>query len=249
MFFGGNYFYYLTIGLQAICVIHCLKKGTQNKWIWLIVFLPVIGSLAYIFMEMFSGNELKNVQSGIGSVINPGGRVKKLEEQLRFSDTFNNRVMLADAYLQTGNTNRAIELYESSLTGAFTENEHVLTQLILAYAEVQRYNDILKIYKKVHNLPQFARSKAHMLYAIALEKTGNSQQAEKEFIFMKGRYAYFEQRYEYGMFLQRAGRTDEARNLFKEMLDEAPHLSARERKYNYQWFSKVREELRKMQAA
>lgn len=102
MFFYNQYFYIITLGLQAICVFHCIRRGTQQKWIWLIVFLPIIGSVAYIFTEMFSGNEVQNLQSGIGAVFNPGGRIKKLEDNLRFSDTFNNRVMLADAYLSKG---------------------------------------------------------------------------------------------------------------------------------------------------
>jgi len=133
MFFTNNYFYLITIGLQAICVIHCLRKGRTTNWIWLIVFLPVIGSLIYIFTEIFTSRDIQNVQSGIGSVFNPGASLRRLEENLRFTDTFANRVALADAYLSTGNTDRAIELYESSLTGNFEENEHVLSQLIIAY--------------------------------------------------------------------------------------------------------------------
>src|SRR5687768_11754186 len=134
MFFDNNYFYYVTIGLQAICVLHCLKRGNTQKWIWLIVFLPVIGCLIYFFSEIVTGNRIQQVSSGVGSVLNPGGSVRKLEEQLRFADTFHNRVALADAYLANGRTKDAIALYEQSLTGVFTENEHLLKQLIIAYS-------------------------------------------------------------------------------------------------------------------
>lgn len=41
--FLPGYFYYVTLALQAICVIHCLRKGNQQKWIYIIVFLPLIG--------------------------------------------------------------------------------------------------------------------------------------------------------------------------------------------------------------
>src|SRR5438045_1062417 len=114
MFFTNNYFYLVTVGLQAICVIHCIRRGRQNNLIWLIVFLPIVGSLIYIFSEIFTGRDMQQVQSGLGAVLNPGGSVRKLEENLRFSDTFANRVALADAYLSINNTDRAIELYESS---------------------------------------------------------------------------------------------------------------------------------------
>src|SRR5829696_7536428 len=97
--FAANYFYYITFGLQAICAIHCLRRGTQNKWIWIIIFLPLIGCIIYIFTEMFTGREMQEVQSGLGSLFNPSGRISRLEENLRFADTFQNRVILADAYL------------------------------------------------------------------------------------------------------------------------------------------------------
>jgi hypothetical protein len=179
-------------------------------------------------------------------VFNPGGSVRKLEENLRFSDTFANRVALADAYLNTGNTDRAIELYESSLTGNFTENEYVLSQLIIAYYQKKRYNDILPIGKKIYNLPQFARSRSHILYAAALGYTGNYDMAEKEFKTMKGRYANYEARYYYALFLAETDRVTDARRLFSEMLGELSHLSSRERRYNRNWFRLAKDQLSKL---
>ena len=244
--FFSNNFYYITVALQLICVIHCIRKGTQTRWIWLIVFLPLVGSIAYIVTEMFSGREIRQVQSGIGSLINPAGSIRKLEENLRFSDTFNNRMALADAYLATGQIDKAVELYESCYSGAFTENEELLKQLIIAYSIQQRYKDVLPMAEKLYKTPQFARSRAHLLYAIALEHTGNVTQAEKEFKLMNVRYSHFEPRYQYGLFLQRARRHEEARDVFAGMVDESAHLSGRERSSNRIWFAKAREELKQL---
>lgn len=248
MFFYNNYFYYITVALQVICVLHCLKKGNQNKWIWIIIFLPVVGCLIYFFSEIATGRQINQVSSGLGSMLNPTGSIRKLEQQLRFTDTFHNRVALADAYLAHGRTEDAIALYEQSLTGVFTENEHVLKQLIIAYANVKRYKDIIPLAQKIYRSPQFARSQAHMLYAIALENTGHAEAAEKEFRSMNGRFSNFEPRYQYGLFLRRARRDDEAKQVFGDMLNEAGHLSSRERRYNQVWFNQAREELKKMSA-
>jgi hypothetical protein len=246
MFFFNNYFYLITIGLQAICVIHCVRRGKQNNWIWLIVFLPLIGCLVYIFTEIFSGRDIQKVQSGVSSVFNPGGSVRRLEDNLRFSDTFANRVALADAYLATGHTDRAIEFYESSLAGNFTENEHVLSQLIIAYYQGKRYDDIIPIARKIYTAPQFARSRSHILYAAALGYTGNYEQAEKEFKTMKARFANYEARYYYAILLAGTDRAPEARQLFFEMLDEVTHLSSYERRYNRDWFRLAKNELNKL---
>ena len=248
MFFANGYFYFFIIVLQAVCVIHCIRKGKQNNWIWIIVFLPIVGCLAYIFTEVFTGREMQNVQSGLGTIFNPGGKLKKLENNLRFSDTFNNRVALADACLEANQTNRAIELYESGLTGNFTENEYVLSKLVIAYFQAKRYDDILPVVRKIYKLPQFARSRAHILYATALGYTGNLELAEKEFKTMKTKFSNYEARYRYGRFLAGNGRNEEARNLFHEMVNESPHLSSRERRYNSSWISQAKDELRKLPA-
>ncbi|WP_295667041.1 tetratricopeptide repeat protein [uncultured Mucilaginibacter sp.] len=243
-------YYYIIIGLQIFCGIHSYRRGTLNRWIFLIAFLPLIGSLYYLFSEVLSNKSsfraINKPAIDIGATINPGGRIKKLEEELQFTNTFANKVKLADAYLAAGQTDKAIDLYRSSLTGAFDENEHVMAQLIIAYYAQQRYEEVIPLAKKLYKLPQFARSKAHLLYAQSLENLGKIDEAEAEFKAMKGRYSYFEQRYEYGLFLMRQERDDDARQIFTDILAEEPHLGSVEKKSNRVWLSKAKEELRKI---
>ena len=246
MFFFNNYFYFFTIVLQAICAIHCIRKGVQQNWIWIIIFLPLLGSLAYIFTEIFTNRELDSVQSGIGSLLNRRGKIRRLENNLRFSDTFNNRVALADACLADGQTDKAITLYESSLEGNFTENEYVLGQLIKAYYQVKRYNDIIPIAQKMYRLPQFSLSRLHTLYAIALAYTDQPGAAEKEFKMMKAKFSNYEARYHYARFMITNNRIEEARQLLKEMTSEASYLSSRERRQNRNWLLQAKEELKKL---
>jgi hypothetical protein len=242
--FLPSYFYFISIALQAICVIHCLRRHNEQRWIYLIIFLPMIGCLAYFFTEVVDLRRLRTPQPGsFSGLINPAGRIRKMENTLRFADTFNNRVMLADAYLFVGRTDEAIGLYTESLTGAFTENEHVIKQLIAAYFQKGMYAEVIAMAKKLYGRPQFARSKEHVLYARALENTGDLEGAEREYVKMKGRFADFEARYQYGLFLRAVGREKEARLVFGDIADEAPHLSSRERRSNRSWIGKAKEEL------
>lgn len=246
MFFNGGYFYYITLGLNIFCIIHSYNRGTLNKWIWLIIFIPVIGSLIYIYSEVLSNRRISAPKIDVGAVLNPGGKLKKLEDQLRFTDTFANKVKLADAYLDAGYVDNAVELYTASLTGAFAENEYVMAQLVIAYYQQQRYAEAIAMAKKLYKLPQFPRSKAHLYYALSLENNGDMDAAEAEFKAMKGRYSYFEQRYQYGLFLIRAGRDTDAAHILTEMLDEERHLGSMEKRANRVWFAKAKEELRKL---
>ena len=247
MYFIENY-YYISLILQAICVWHCLRKRNEQKWIWLIVFLPVIGCVIYFFSEIVTDKEVQRVGGGLGQTFNPGGRIRKLEAQLKFADTFENRILLADALLATDQTGRAIELYEQSLKGVFAENEHGVMQLMVAYAKTAQWDKILPLAKKVYNSPQFARSQAHLAYAKALAKTRHEEAAEKEYLKMKARFSAFESRYHYGLFLLQTNREEEARDVFEEILEEEKHLSGREKRYHRLWFAKSKEELRKIPA-
>ncbi len=190
---------------------------------------------------------MQQVQQGVGSVIASGSTIKKLEERLRFSDSFNNKVMLADAYMGNGQLDKAISMYESCLNGAFTENEYVLNQLITAYSQMGWYEEVIPVAKKIYTLPQFTRSRSHILYAIALEKCGHTALAEKEFQLMRGRFSFFEARYYYGMLLQNTGRQKEAAQLFSQITEEKDQLSSRERNANKEWFGRAKDELKKLQ--
>lgn len=246
MSFLNNPFYIVTIVLQVICVVHCIRKGKQQTWIWLIVFLPLVGCLVYFFSEILTNRQFSTVKSGMGELLNPSGSIRKLEDNLRFSDTFNNRVALADAYMAAGHIDKAIILYEDSLTGAFTENEYVIAQLIAAYYAEKRFEEVLRIAPKIYKQPQFARSKAHILYAMSLSYTGKDELAEKEFLDMKGRFSNFEARYYYALFLQKNNRNPEAKKVLNEIVEEIPQLSGVERRYNQQWIGLSRELLKRL---
>lgn len=248
MFFGGSSYYYIPVILQVICAIHCLRAGNQSKWLWIIIILPLVGSCIYIYSEILSTRKIRNIKIDGAAIINPGIKVKRLEDALKFADTFANKTKLADAYLESGQTEKAIALYKSCLTGAFADNEQVIMQLIVAYYQQENYTEAIAMARKISGSSKFNRSKAHLLYALALEQNKELQLAENEFKAMKGRYSNFEQRYEYGQFLQRNGRDDDAYDIYSELLDELPHLGQVERNAGRVWFAKAKAELKRMQA-
>ncbi|OCX51406.1 hypothetical protein BEL04_15365 [Mucilaginibacter sp. PPCGB 2223] len=239
-------YYYIPVALQAFCCFHAYRRGTLNNWLWIIVFVPVIGSVIYLFSEVFSSRGVRRPKIDVGAIVNPGGKLKKLENELRFSDTFANKIKLADAYLAAGYIDNAQELYEGALTGSFADNEHGLSQLLVIYYRQEKYSDVINIAKKISRSQKFPKSTAHLLYAQALEHTGETELAEKEFKAMKGRYSCFEQRYEYGLFLKRQNRPQDAERIFNEILDEVPQLSSMEKKNARAWAAKAKLEMRDM---
>jgi hypothetical protein len=45
-------FYILPILIQVGLVVHVIKTGRNTIWIWVLVLLPGVGSLAYLVVEV-----------------------------------------------------------------------------------------------------------------------------------------------------------------------------------------------------
>jgi hypothetical protein len=237
MFFGE--YYYLILALQGFCVFHSIRNGTQSKWLWIIVIIPLIGALIYVYSEILSKKDLSKVQVNLGGVLNPGGRIKELERKLEFSQTFDNQVSLADACMAGGQIDRAIVLYETSLTGVFQDSVYVLSRLLVAYFEKEQYEDVLKTAARVKNHPDFRKTHAHVCYALTLEQTGDLAAAEKEFQAMQGRFADFEARVCYAEFLIRSKRLEEAKAVLTEIAKEGEQMTRAEKRTDQAWFNKA----------
>lgn len=239
-------YYYFIIGLQAICVFHAIKNGNQGKWIYLIVFLPVIGCLIYFFTEILNKRHVNSLQSDVVNIVNPGARIKELERKFKFSETLANRQALADAYLEKGLPEQAIELYEPALTGLFENNEHIINQLIRAYFAVERFEDIIRIAPRIAGSFNFSKNRSSLLYALALEKTGNTEEADKQFRAQNHRFSNYESRYNYGQFLIRMDKIREADAIFSTIVNEASQMSRKDMRDSKVWIDKAAKELNKL---
>ncbi|HXB42189.1 MAG TPA: tetratricopeptide repeat protein [Bacteroidia bacterium] len=241
-------YYYLVLILQGICVFHSIRKGNQSKWIWIIVFLPLIGCIAYLFTEIIKRRHVSSLQEGMATLVNPGGRIKDLEKKFTFSDTHANRVALADAYLESGLYEKAAELYEPTLKGMFYDNEHVVKQLIIAYHHLGKPEKLIEIAPRIKNVVDFSTSKSNLLYALALEQTGKFDLAEKEYKAMNHRFSNYEARYQYGDFLLHLNRKEDAALIFNDMVEEAEQMNRKEKGNNTIWIDKAKTELKRILA-
>ncbi len=243
-------YYFIVLILQAFCVFHSIRRGTQSKWIWIIVFLPLVGSLVYLFTEVVNRNDVGSAKKGVLSFINPTGRITRLEKQFNFSGTVANRIALADAYLEAGNYTRAIELYEPVLLGNLYDNStDAIKNLMKAYFCNNRFTDVINIAPRVVNSLNFTKTTANLYFTLALENCGNIAEAESEFKKMNQRFCNYQQRYNYGSFLLRQGRHTEAAAIFNAVINEAEHLSGHEKTAAREWVRLSKQESKKLSAA
>ena len=71
----------LSIIMQVALVLHIVKTGRNTTWIWIVVMLPLAGSIAYLVVELlpdfFGSRAGRNATRSIPKVVNPNRELKK----------------------------------------------------------------------------------------------------------------------------------------------------------------------------
>lgn len=234
-------YFYLIIALQGYCVYHCYTNRNEYYWILAIIFLPVVGSLIYLFLNVVQKRDIDTIQKGVTSVINPTKKITDLQKRLKFAETFENRVALADAYLEVEQYQNAISVYEASLTDVFKEDFYVTSKLQEAYYFSSNFDMALKYAERIKDNLKFKKSRAAFLYALTLEKEGDVEQAEIYLKTFDAPYARYQERLELSKFFIRHSKTTAAKELLDEIVTESEGMSKPSYRQNRQLILKAKE--------
>ncbi|WP_250433915.1 hypothetical protein [Hanstruepera flava] len=223
--------YYLIIALQGFCIYHSIKNRNNYYWIFLIIFLPLVGSVIYLLTQVFSKRDAKKISNEITTIINPTKKVKDLEQKLKFSDTYQNRVDLADAYFQIHDFDHAIFHYQKALEDKSQNNDYIKQQLIAAYFNKGDFKDVINFWEQM-NEGNFKNSESEFLYGMALYKSGFVDKAEQYLRNVDKRYSNYEERLQLSKFLFEIGKESDAKEILNEIYAESQHMTKiNKRKY------------------
>jgi len=211
--------------LQAYCIYHLIKNRIPYYWIFLIIFVPLIGSLIYIFTQVFNRNDIDKFQDEFTTIVNPAKKIKDLEAQLKFSETFQNRVNLADAYFEVKDFKSAVLHYESALIDNFKNDFYVIKQIIASYFELNDYEMVISYSERVKGNPEFENSVTQFVFGLALDKVGREEEAETELRKIDKRYSNYNERLILAEFLIQKGNKDDAREILQEISTESQHMN------------------------
>lgn len=226
-------YYGLVLALNLYCFYHAYKNGNSYYWFFIIFFLPVFGSIIYLLFNVINFGSVQSAQEEAFKVLYPSKQIKDLEKKLDFVDTFENRVALADAYLQHKRYEEAIDLYLSVLKGTYENDYYVITNLISAYFKTEQYDYVIAYVDKIKHKTEYKFSVTRFKYAKSLEYKGNLQGAEEELRQLDIPYKNYEARYYLASFLLKKGNNEEAKAILKELITEYNHMQrSNKRKYS-----------------
>jgi len=211
------------LALQVLLVVHVMKTGRQTYWVFIVMMLPLVGAIAYFFVEilpeMAHSRAGRQVAKDLHSVVNPDRELRQLTREAARADTVENRFKLAKECLNKDRYDEARELLEGCLEGIHTEDPSILLALAKARFGLQDFAGTIEALDRVRQAdPNFQSAEGHLLYARGLEGQGKTEEALYEYEALAGYFAGEEARCRYGLLLDQAGRRDEAREVFAEVV-------------------------------
>ncbi|WP_438968589.1 hypothetical protein [Nonlabens sp.] len=217
--------YYLTIAVQIFCFYHIYKNRNEYYWYAIIFFLPAIGSLIYLFMKVFNSQDAQMIGEEITTTIQPAKRIKDLIEKVKFSDTFANRLALADAYFDKQEYQNAVENYQIILDGAHKNDVYVQEQLVIANYHLGHFDKVIELAKSLRANSEFRASKIIFFLGLSYKALGKLNNAEKHLRALDVRYSNYQERLVLAQFLVDRGKQEEAKELVEELLTEFNYMS------------------------
>ncbi len=214
--------------LQIFCVYHAYTSKVEYYWYFVIFFIPILGSLAYLYVHLYSRRKVDVLTEGIKTVFVSNYSIDKLEQSLKFSDTIVNRIQLADEHLKYDNNERALELYQSSLQGIYEDDPSLLQKILVCHYNLGEHNEAIKYGPRLKGDSLFKNSEERIAYAWSLHIIGHLDEAEQEFKDMDIRFSNYIHRLEYAKFKKETGRNSESQKIVNNLLSEIASMDAYE---------------------
>jgi hypothetical protein len=218
-------YYYLIIALQAFCIFHNIKYKNEVYWFYLIIFIPVLGSIIYLMMRVINKNDVVKVQEGLATVINPTRKVKALHKKLDFSDTFQNTVDLADAYFEINDFPNASKYYETSLESNFSTDVYVLSKLVESLFNEKKYKKLIPHFETLEDTRTSIKPINYMHYGLALDELGYSDDAEMQLKKVDNYYSNYEERTALAEFYINKNKFNDAKAILEEIAEESRNFT------------------------
>ena len=216
--------------LQAFCVYHAYKNNSEQRWFWLIIFFPLIGSIIYMVHHFNNVGNVQTIQENIKEVVITNYRVQQLEKAVRFSDSIQNKVNLADAYTEMGRYQDAGSLYSDCLQGFMSEDTPIRMKLLSVHYMNGDYDAAVALGEKLHSEKAFKNSFERVYFAWSLYNRGNVYEAEAVFSDLNRSYTNYYQRLEFCKFLIKTEKSEAAKEMLAELFEEFDQMQTSERR-------------------
>jgi hypothetical protein len=222
--------------LQAIAILHFVRRRPETYWLFIILMGGALGALVYIAIEVVPDAGLLR---GAFQVFPRRKRIKELEAAILDNPSVGNFEELGDLYLDDEQFARARECFDRVIARSDAIDPHyrrALSEMAL--------NDFAAAAADLEQVTtrdaKYDYQRAAGLHAHALAKIGEREKADALFAEVTETSTLSETQYNYACFLAAEGRAAEARDWAERILRKKATMPDYIRRRERPWFRRAR---------
>jgi hypothetical protein len=235
-------YWLVPLALQLLLIIHVIKTGRNTLWIFLLVFLPVVGGLAYLIVEVLPGigrsRAARAAGNAVARAIQPSRRRRELESLLALQDTVRNRLDLAEEYLAAEEPHQAVEVLRHCLAGVHASDPELRRCLSRALLGCGRPAEALPLLESLAAEGRLEAVSDRLLLLRARTEGGSADPLEA----YRGLYESdrgMEAGYWYAACLVSRGKREQAEGVVRDMREQLRRFPQFKRTMGQDWLAKA----------
>lgn len=230
-----------SIAIQVALVVHCIRTDRTQPWLYVLLFLPGVGGIAYFLIEILPeiarNRRARQIVADVRTIVDPDREYRERKQRAEQSGTAAAKSALAEECSRKGMHDDAVALFRSALTGPHADDPGLLLRFAGVLmekgdpAEVEKTLDHLRVKN-----PDYQSSEGHLLYARALEGQSRTEDARREYEAVTAYFAGYEAKVRYGLFLTKLGEVTRAREIFEGVVTAFKKQPRHAQDMNRDWY-------------
>jgi hypothetical protein len=222
--------------LQALAIVHFIRRRPDTYWIFVILFLGPLGAIIYLFVE--AAPDLGLLGQSF-KVFPRRRRIHELESAVLDNPSAGNYEELADLYMEDGRFARARECYNRAISSR-TDSPDPFYRRAVCAMEMGDFNPAVPDLERVIAAdPDYDFHRAAALLAHAYANTGQTEKALNLFREVVKISTMSETYLNYATLLASQQRNAEAREWAQRILDKKPTMPGYLRRRERPWFRRA----------
>lgn len=240
-------FLVLTYLIQIALIVHVIKTGRNTIWVFVLLFAPFIGGIAYFIVELLpeimNSRGARKAKRSVTNAIDPNRDLRSASQQHAVADTVQNSLVLANQHLERAQYRDAADLFARCLRGLHADDPDILFGLARAQFGLAEYGNVIQTLDRLKATnPRSRNADSHLLYARAQEESGAIDAAKVEYEALAKYYPGPEPRCRLGLILKSQGDLEGARKLFLGVLGESDVAGRHYNQIHKEWVALARRE-------
>jgi hypothetical protein len=231
----GLFFQY-GIVLQALAIVHFVRRRPEGYWLFIILIGGAVGALAYIAFEVIPDAGLLRVAF---QAFPRRKRIKELQIAIIDNPSIGNYEELGDLYLDDKQYAKARECLDRVVSASNRSADPFYRRALAAAAMGDFQAAVADLDQVYERDPRYDYQRAAGLRAHALGKIGEREKAAELFADVTTTSTLSETQYNYASLLAELGRTEEAREWAARVLAKKPTVPAYVRRRERPWFRRA----------